>query len=112
MQKVILIIISLVLTDAICDAKVGAEKPSDKQREHITMTVLYDNYVYSKGLKSDWGFSCVVMGTEKNILFDTGTKGDLLLSNIEKLRVKPKDIEIIVLSHNHRDHIGGLLSFW
>jgi 7,8-dihydropterin-6-yl-methyl-4-(beta-D-ribofuranosyl)aminobenzene 5'-phosphate synthase len=111
MQKLILITILLVLTSVVCDSTLGAEKPYDKQSKHITIIVLYDNYVYSKNLKSDWGFSCVVMGTEKNILFDMGARSYLLLSNIEKLGIKPKDIEVVVLSHNHRDHIGGLLSF-
>jgi len=38
---------------------------SDK---HITITVLYDNDSFIKGLKSDWGFSCFIKGVEKTIL--------------------------------------------
>jgi len=111
MKKLILITICSVMLGPICGVVVGTQKPSGKKNEHITVTVLYDNYVFAKGLKSDWGFSCVLTGMEKNILFDTGTKGELLLNNIEKLRVKPKDIEVVVISHSHRDHTGGLLSF-
>lgn len=108
MQKLILITISLILMDVVA---LAAEKPSDKQTEQVSITILYDNYAYSEGVQSDWGFSCVVMGAEKNIMFDTGTRGDLLIRNIEKLKVRPKDIEVVVLSHSHRDHIGGLLTF-
>lgn len=111
MKKLILITICSVLLGPICDATIGTEKPSSKENEHITVTILYDNYVFTKGLRSDWGFSCILKGAEKNILFDTGTKGELLLDNIEKLKVDPKDVEVIVISHNHRDHTGGLLSF-
>jgi 7,8-dihydropterin-6-yl-methyl-4-(beta-D-ribofuranosyl)aminobenzene 5'-phosphate synthase len=82
-----------------------------KQKQDISITILYDNYVFTKGLKSDWGFACLLTGTEKTILFDTGTKSELLLENIEKLNINPEDVEIIVISHNHGDHTGGLLAF-
>lgn len=77
----------------------------------ITMTILYDNYVFQEGLKSDWGFSCLVNGMEKTILFDTGMRGDLLLENMAKLKVDPKAVDMVVLSHYHRDHTGGLSAF-
>ena len=89
----------------------ATEASSTQQRQDISVTILYDNYVFAEGLRSDWGFSCILKGTEKTILFDTGTKGKLLLENIEKLKVNPKDVELVVISHNHRDHTGGLLSF-
>jgi len=44
----------------------------------ITMTILYDNYIFKEGTRSDWGFSCLIEGFEKTILFDTGTSGDIL----------------------------------
>jgi len=81
------------------------------EKNQITITILYDNYLFTEGLKTDWGFSCIVKGTEKTILFDTGTNGDILFYNINKLNVNPKDIELIALSHNHTDHTGGLSSF-
>lgn len=78
---------------------------------NITLTVLYDNHRYSEHLETGWGFSCLVEGLEKTILFDTGGNGAILLHNMEKLGVKPDDIDIIVLSHNHYDHTGGLRAF-
>ncbi|MBN2312851.1 MAG: MBL fold metallo-hydrolase [Sedimentisphaerales bacterium] len=89
----------------------ASEESPGQQKKTVTITILYDNYVFTEGLKTDWGFSCILQGTEKTILFDTGTKGDLLLENFEKLKVNPKDVEVVVISHNHRDHTGGLLSF-
>jgi len=78
---------------------------SDK---HITITVLYDNDSFIKGLKSDWGFSCFIKGVEKTILFDTGGNGEILLENMEKLGIKPEDIQVVFFSHIHGDHTGGL----
>ncbi|MBD3414099.1 MAG: MBL fold metallo-hydrolase [Candidatus Aminicenantes bacterium] len=74
------------------------------------LTVVYDNNPYDSALKTDWGFSCLVEGAEKKILFDTGSNGDTLLSNMGQLGLNPQDIEIVVLSHFHKDHTGGLSS--
>jgi 7,8-dihydropterin-6-yl-methyl-4-(beta-D-ribofuranosyl)aminobenzene 5'-phosphate synthase len=75
-----------------------------------TITVIYDNYPYKKGLKTAWGFSCLVQGWGKTILFDTGGDGRLLLSNMRGLEIDPHDIDMVVLSHIHGDHVGGLTS--
>jgi 7,8-dihydropterin-6-yl-methyl-4-(beta-D-ribofuranosyl)aminobenzene 5'-phosphate synthase len=110
MNKKILFMTCLVLLVAMRFIT-ATEKSSGKQKQQITTTILYDNYVFTEGLKSDWGFSCLLTGTEKIILFDTGTNGELLLQNIDKLKINPKDVEIVVISHNHGDHTGGLLAF-
>ena len=110
MNKRTLIIIYLVLLAPICQAA-ATRKPSGKEKKYVSLTILYDNYVFTEGLKSDWGFSCLLTGTEKTVLFDTGTKGKLLLENIEKLKINPEDVDVVAISHNHRDHTGGLLAF-
>ncbi|MBN2000121.1 MBL fold metallo-hydrolase [candidate division KSB1 bacterium] len=76
----------------------------------ITLTILYDNYIFLENTRADWGFSCLVEGTEKTILFDTGTKPEILWHNINLLKKDMKNIDIIVLSHDHLDHTGGLWS--
>lgn len=110
MNKPTLILTCLVLLTPIRFTAAN-EKSSGKQKQGITATILYDNYVFTEGLGTDWGFSCIIKGTEKTVLFDTGTKGDLLIENIEKLKVNPKNVDVVVISHNHRDHTGGLLAF-
>ena len=77
----------------------------------MTITVVYDNNPYKEGLETAWGFSCVIAGAEKTILFDTGGDGSILLGNMEKLEIEPKSIDTVVLSHIHGDHTGGLDSF-
>ena len=78
--------------------------------QNLMITILYDNTVFLQGTIADWGFSCLVQGLDKTILFDTGTKPDILMHNIKKLGVKLKDIDLIVLSHEHNDHTGGLMT--
>ena len=80
----------------------------------MRITVLYDNTVHQAGLKADWGFSCLVETFGKGrapILFDTGMKGSILLTNMEKLGIDPMSIEEVFISHAHFDHAGGLSGF-
>jgi 7,8-dihydropterin-6-yl-methyl-4-(beta-D-ribofuranosyl)aminobenzene 5'-phosphate synthase len=76
--------------------------------DQIHLTIVYDNNAYKESLQTDWGFSCFIQGLEKSILFDTGGKGNILLGNMEKLKISPMDIDLVFLSHYHRDHTGGL----
>jgi len=74
----------------------------------VTITVLYDNTATCPGTQAGWGFSCLIEGLEKTVLFDTGADGDMLLFNMEILRIEPEEIDVVVLSHDHDDHTGGL----
>ncbi len=78
--------------------------------QDISITVVCDNNPYREGVETGWGFSCVVTGFERTILFDTGPAGCLLV-NMEKLGIEPQSIDTVVLSHIHPDHTGGLESF-
>ena len=76
----------------------------------MKLTVIYDNEA-KEGLNSGWGFSCLIETLGNTILFDTGWDGHVLLENMEKLGFSPEDIDILVLSHQHWDHIGGVPTF-
>lgn len=74
----------------------------------MIITVVYDNNAYDPRLQTSWGFGCLIERGETTILFDTGGDGALLLSNMAALDLDPRDVDVIVLSHIHGDHIGGL----
>ena len=79
--------------------------------KNLSITVVYDNNPYKAGLATSWGFACVIKGAEKIILFDTGGDSDVLLNNMQQLAIDPKEIDVVVLSHIHGDHVGGLNGF-
>jgi 7,8-dihydropterin-6-yl-methyl-4-(beta-D-ribofuranosyl)aminobenzene 5'-phosphate synthase len=74
----------------------------------IEITVLYNNVPHAPGCVCQWGFACLIRGTEATILFDTGGDGRVLLQNMERLGVDPGEIDCVVLSHVHGDHTGGV----
>ncbi|OGD22000.1 MAG: hypothetical protein A2W03_07035 [Candidatus Aminicenantes bacterium RBG_16_63_16] len=78
----------------------------------ITITVLYDNYPSREGLKTDRGFSCLIRGTEKTVLFDTGARSEILFHNFAALKIDPQDADLVVISHTHGDHTGGRSRFF
>jgi len=79
----------------------------------MKVTIVYDNEAYRKDLEPDWGFSCLVeVENTPKILFDTGTNGAILLSNMEKLGINPDSIDEVFISHAHHDHVGGLPNFF
>jgi len=73
--------------------------------------VVFDNVARTRGLKTGWGFAAVVFGYGRRILFDTGASPDKLLSNMIALRVSPSEVDAVVISHTHDDHMGGLMGF-
>jgi 7,8-dihydropterin-6-yl-methyl-4-(beta-D-ribofuranosyl)aminobenzene 5'-phosphate synthase len=79
--------------------------------EPVSMTVVYDNNAFLRDLQTDWGFSCLIGVGKRKLLFDTGDNGSILMSNLAKLAIDPKNIDTIFLSHYHHDHTGGLTNF-
>jgi 7,8-dihydropterin-6-yl-methyl-4-(beta-D-ribofuranosyl)aminobenzene 5'-phosphate synthase len=78
--------------------------------EDMTIRIVFNNVPYDNELGCGWGMGCVIEGLEKTILFDTGGDGTILLSNMERMGIDPEGIDIVVLSHIHADHTGGLPS--
>ena len=72
--------------------------------------ITYDNNRFDDRLKVAWGFSCLININGVSILFDTGGDPKTLRYNMDKLLIDIKSIDVVVLSHFHVDHVGGLYS--
>jgi 7,8-dihydropterin-6-yl-methyl-4-(beta-D-ribofuranosyl)aminobenzene 5'-phosphate synthase len=77
----------------------------------IEILVTYDNYSCRSDLETGWGFSCLIKGMEKTVLFDMGGSGAKLLRNMGKMGVSLEAVDVVILSHIHGDHTGGLEAF-
>jgi len=84
---------------------------NERMKNRITITIVYDNNRYDSRLTAAWGFSCLARLPQQVILFDTGGDGVILLHNMAKLKIDPGEVDVVVLSHVHGDHVGGLASF-
>ncbi len=78
-------------------------------------TLVENNLCYSqknmyKELGSQHGLSLYIEAADKKILFDTG-KDDLFYRNAEILGTDISEVDYLVLSHAHYDHVGGLEKF-
>lgn len=98
---------ALLMTQAI----VAAGGTENIERGQLRLHVVFNNVFYKAGLETGWGFSCLIEGLDKTILFDTGGNGDILLSNMQHLGLDPEAVDVVVLSHIHADHTGGLGAF-
>ncbi len=76
----------------------------------MRIVTLIENLVYKQGLVAEHGLALYIESENKKILFDTGQSG-LFLQNVKKLGINIEDIDILVISHGHYDHTGGLYSF-
>jgi 7,8-dihydropterin-6-yl-methyl-4-(beta-D-ribofuranosyl)aminobenzene 5'-phosphate synthase len=84
---------------------------SSASSSKLKITIVYDNYLYDSRLETAWGFASVIQGLNKSILFDTGGNGSILLSNMHQMKINPAEIDVVVISHIHHDHVGGLSEF-
>lgn len=73
---------------------------------------LVDWNTSSPDLRGEAGVSYLVRTDRSTILFDVGgnlqgTDPSPLVANMQKLGINLADIDTIVISHNHMDHVGG-----
>jgi len=74
----------------------------------VRLTIVYDNNAFDVRLRTAWGFACLVEVGGMTVLFDTGGDGAILMQNMAVLGIDPDVIDVVVLSHIHADHVGGL----
>ena len=82
---------------------------SAQQVRSLKVQVLSTMLTSNEGV-GEWGFSAVVDVDGHRILFDTGDRPETVLNNAKELHVDLSNITDVVLSHNHHDHTGGLMT--
>jgi 7,8-dihydropterin-6-yl-methyl-4-(beta-D-ribofuranosyl)aminobenzene 5'-phosphate synthase len=93
-----------------------AQTPSDKsaappkQIQTLKVTVLSTMLVGDTTGAGEWGFSALVVADGHKILVDTGAHPETVLNNARDLHVDLSDVHDVILTHNHSDHVTGLLT--
>src|SRR5262245_20602663 len=72
------------------------------------ITILYDAFGNDGAVRKDWGFSALIEVAGKRILFDTGNDRDIFAANVKAKGVDLSNLDFVVLSHRHSDHMAGL----
>ena len=58
----------------------------------------------------EWGFSALIEADGHRVLLDTGARPDTVLQNARDLKIDLSDVKEVILTHNHWDHVGGLMT--
>jgi 7,8-dihydropterin-6-yl-methyl-4-(beta-D-ribofuranosyl)aminobenzene 5'-phosphate synthase len=85
-----------------------AQSPVHGAVQNLKITVL--STMLSDGGIGEWGFAALVEADGHRVLVDTGAKPDTVLLNARELNLDLSDVREVVLTHNHSDHVGGLLT--
>lgn len=106
--------INLARADSIWEQDQKTMQPLENigTTRQFEMLPLIDWFTDNDKLHGESGVSYLIRTDEATILFDLGlnTKDahpSPLLHNMEKLGIEMDEIDLIVISHNHGDHVGG-----
>jgi 7,8-dihydropterin-6-yl-methyl-4-(beta-D-ribofuranosyl)aminobenzene 5'-phosphate synthase len=99
--------IRLVFTLLMVSALAGAQSTHRVRtlRIQVLSTMLADD----DGI-GEWGFAALVEADGHRFLFDTGAHPTTVLNNARDLGVDLSGVQDVILSHNHGDHTGGLVT--
>ena len=90
-------------------ARVGGtpEGPTPSVRS-LKITIL-STMLADEGI-GEWGFAALVEADGNRILYDTGARPTTVLQNARELKIDLSGVRDVILSHNHADHTGGLVT--
>ena len=97
--------LSALLT-VVMPALASAE-PAKAVKVTVLSTMLSGN---PGGGIGEWGFAALVEVDGRRLLVDTGARPETVLKNATELAIDLADVTDVVLTHNHGDHTGGLVT--
>jgi 7,8-dihydropterin-6-yl-methyl-4-(beta-D-ribofuranosyl)aminobenzene 5'-phosphate synthase len=100
--------VALLLAGALAGAAALTAVTETAVAAESKITILYDAFGNDAEMKKDWGYSALIEVAGKRILFDTGNDGDIFATNVKAKGVDLTNLDFVVLSHRHSDHMAGL----
>jgi len=110
MKPRFLIVAVLVLASAVSVQMVGSNQRPHAQVKNLKVTVLSTMLVGEPVGFGEWGFSALLEADGHRILIDTGAHPDTVLQNARDLKIGLSDVQEVILTHNHWDHVRGLMT--
>ena len=100
--------VALVVTCALLVPPVAAgEEPAVVSE--LKITTLSTMLTEFRGV-GEWGFAALIEADGHTVLFDTGARPETVLQNAGELGIDLSTVDSVILSHNHWDHTGGLVT--
>src|SRR4051794_27086516 len=80
------------------------------QTQQFKITIMSTMLVGDTTGIGEWGFAALVDVDGHRMLVDTGAHPDTVIRNAHDLHVDLSDVQEVILTHGHWDHVNGLLS--
>ncbi|MBE0525719.1 MAG: MBL fold metallo-hydrolase, partial [Candidatus Thorarchaeota archaeon] len=82
--------------------------------DEVQIRILVDGKVNVGKFMGEGGFAALVDiyyndKSAKKLLFDTGGSTPALIHNLKQMEIEISLVDMIILSHGHWDHVGGLM---
>jgi 7,8-dihydropterin-6-yl-methyl-4-(beta-D-ribofuranosyl)aminobenzene 5'-phosphate synthase len=78
--------------------------------QNLKVTILSTMLAGGTAGVGEWGFAALVEVDGKKLLIDTGARAETVLENAAELSIDLSEVTDVVITHNHADHTGGLLT--
>jgi len=98
----------VLLVNAVAQNASTGAAASHGQVRSLKITIL-STMLADRGI-GEWGFAALVEADGNRILVDTGARPQTVLANARELKVDLSNVKDVILTHNHEDHTGGLLT--
>ena len=101
------LVVAFLALWALSAAPAAAGTPAQEVKITILSTMLAGDR--GKGI-GEWGFAALLEIDGQFLLVDTGERPDTVLRNAAELGIDLSMVKDVVITHNHDDHAGGLLT--
>ncbi|MBZ5520726.1 MAG: MBL fold metallo-hydrolase [Acidobacteriia bacterium] len=107
----IIFVVLCVGDESLRSERSGPNTQTSPARIHsLKVTVLSTMLVGDVAGLGEWGFSALIEADGHRILLDTGAHPNTVLQNARDLKIDLSNVKEVILTHNHSDHVGGLLT--
>jgi 7,8-dihydropterin-6-yl-methyl-4-(beta-D-ribofuranosyl)aminobenzene 5'-phosphate synthase len=99
----------MILQPGVSPLPAQSPSPAPHAQVKTLKVTILSTMLADEGI-GEWGFAALVESDGHRILVDTGARPETVLSNARELKVDLSEVKEVILTHNHDDHVGGLMT--